>query len=194
MNLVQVAVPASTAVLPRKDDHTTIVRKSQRRKPRRESTTNSGRFSALPRGAHRKDLSTSCTRQVGLEVGSREKEDSLLGQQSSAAGSTYHGQIARRRVSDQQSTPKLPYLRDAWRIFHVSRSSRTGHVRRPKKTARAFKLKYPNRGRTWAAFVSLNRFMAPVDDYVTTNITLTKSQSHKHTTSRTAQNERGSCF
>jgi hypothetical protein len=30
----------------------------------------------------------------------------------------------------------------------------------------------------WAAIISLNRFLGPVDDYVTTNSTLTKSQSH----------------
>jgi hypothetical protein len=29
----------------------------------------------------------------------------------------------------------------------------------------------------WAAFISLNRFLGPVDDYVTTNSTVTKSQS-----------------
>ncbi len=32
---------------------------------------------------------------------------------------------------------------------------------------------------TWAAVVSLKNFLGPVDDYVTTNTPLTKSQSHK---------------
>ena len=32
--------------------------------------------------------------------------------------------------------------------------------------------------RQWAAILSLNDFLVPVDDYVTTNTTLTKSQSH----------------
>jgi hypothetical protein len=31
----------------------------------------------------------------------------------------------------------------------------------------------------WAAIISLNRFLGSVDDYVTTNSTLTKSQRKK---------------
>ena len=36
----------------------------------------------------------------------------------------------------------------------------------------------PVHNTTWAAVISLNRFLGPEDDYVTTNSPVTKSQSH----------------